>query len=187
MIEISERVQSSGGSATLHAMVRLELPFDLRQKSRQRVRLAGGEEVALMLPRGSILRGGDLLLASDGRMVEVIASPEPVLHVECSSAEGLARAAYHLGNRHVPVEVGSGYLRLASDHVLATMLKGLGAAVTEITAPFEPESGAYAGHGHEPLHMVRNAHSHAPGQPGPARIHEYGSNPDAPGDDAPKP
>ena len=70
---------------------------------------------------------------------------------------------------------------------LAHLLKGLGATVAEITAPFEPESGAYAGHGHEPLHMVRNAHSHAPAQPGPARIHEYGSNPDASGDDAPKP
>ena len=83
--------------------------------------------MALSLPRGEVLRGGDLLLASDGRVVEVVARPERLLHVECDSPQALARAAYHLGNRHVPVQVGDGCLRLAADHVLEQMLKGLGA------------------------------------------------------------
>jgi urease accessory protein len=102
------------------------------------------------------LRGGDLVVASDGRVVEVIAAAERLLHVECASATELARCAYHLGNRHVPVEVGEGFLRLAEDHVLEKMLAGLGAKLSHITAPFEPEAGAYranaAGghHDHEP-------------------------------------
>jgi urease accessory protein len=179
MLEIKERVRASTASH-VRAMARLELPFDLRQKTRQRARLASGEEVALMLPRGAALRGGELLVASDGRMVEVIASPESVLHVECASAEALTRAAYHLGNRHVPVEVGNGYLRLAADHVLEQMLKGLGAQVTAIVAPFEPESGAYASHTHPGLYMVR-PHAHDGGQGG--RIHEYG-DPEGPTDGA---
>jgi urease accessory protein len=183
MIEINERIDSSRVSGTIGAVARLELPFDLRQKSRQRARLTGGEEVALMLPRGTVLRGGELLLASDGRMIEVVARAEAVLHIESPSAEALARAAYHLGNRHVPVEVGKGYLRIARDHVLEQMLKGLGARVTPVTAPFEPESGAYAGHTHEPLYMVRNSHSHA-AEHSSARIHEYGSDPHAPPDGA---
>jgi len=124
---------------------RLELPFDARRKSRLRTHLASGEEAALVLPRGEVLRGGDLVVASDGRVVEVIAAAERVLHVECASATELARCAYHLGNRHVPVEVGEGFLRLAEDHVLEKMLAGLGAKLTHLTAPFEPEAGAYHG------------------------------------------
>jgi len=95
-----------------------------------------------------VLRGGDLVQASDGRVIEVVAEPEALLHVTCGSPAALARAAYHLGNRHVPVQVGEGYLRLAADHVLEAMLKGLGATVTPINAPFEPEAGAYASGGH---------------------------------------
>ncbi len=82
-------------------------------------------------------------MASDGRVVEVIAAAERVLHVECASGTELARCAYHLGNRHVPVEVGEGFLRLAEDHVLERMLAGLGAKLSHLTAPFEPEAGAY--------------------------------------------
>src|SRR3954452_16175936 len=85
---------------------RLELPFDRRQKTRQRATLVSGEEVAIELPRGQVMRGGDWVVASDGRVIEVVASAERVLHVECDSPEALARAAYHLGNRHVPVQVG---------------------------------------------------------------------------------
>ncbi|HZE60738.1 MAG TPA: urease accessory protein UreE [Burkholderiales bacterium] len=124
---------------------RLELPFDLRQKTRLRTRLASGEEAALMLPRGEMLRGGDLVVASDGRIVEVVAAAEHLVHVECASATELARCAYHLGNRHVPVQVAEGFLRLAEDHVLEKMLAGLGAKLTHVTAPFEPEGGAYHG------------------------------------------
>jgi urease accessory protein len=127
-----------------------------------RTRLESGEDAWLMLERGEILRGGDLLLATDGRVIEVIAQPEQLLHVECDAPQALARAAYHLGNRHVPVQVGEGYLRLAFDHVLQQMLVGQGAHVSVIDAPFEPEGGAYAGHTH--------GASESPG-----RIHEYGA------------
>lgn len=172
MIEITERIASSDVFGTVGALARLELPFELRQKSRQRARLSDGEEVALMLPRGTVLRNGELLRASDGRIVEVLASPEPLMHVQCDTPEALARAAYHLGNRHVPVQVGPGYLRAGRDHVLEQMLKGLGAVVSDVTAPFEPESGAYSGHSHDALHLVRNAHTRG------ARIHEFGNRQD---------
>jgi len=164
MIEISSRLDNPQPPRNVQAKSRLVLPFDLRQKSRLRARLESGEEVALMLPRGEILRGGDLLAASDGRVVEVVAQAENVLHVECDGAQALARAAYHLGNRHVPVQVGDGYLRLAADHVLEAMLEGLGARITAMRAPFEPEAGAYGG-GH---HHHHGAAGHGP------RIHEYG-------------
>jgi len=128
---------------------RLELPFDTRSKSRLRARLASGEEVGLFLPRGTILRGGDRLLGGGGRVVEVVAAPEALLEVRCRDPRELARAAYHLGNRHVAVEVGPEWLRLQADHVLEGMLVGLGCQVCPLTAPFEPEAGAYApGHQH---------------------------------------
>ena len=148
MLEIRSRAKHSdavpGGE--------LELPFEQRQKTRFRARLASGEEVAVLLPRGDVLRGGDRVAASDGRVIAIVAEPESLLHIECSSASELARAAYHLGNRHVAVQVGAGFLRIAQDHVLAGMLRQLGAKVSPISAPFEPEAGAYAGvhgHGHE--------------------------------------
>jgi len=167
MLEIKHRLKAPDSLGT-QPQARLELPFELRQKSRLRARLASGEEVAVLLPRGEILRGGDWLLASDGRAIEVVAVPEDLLHVECESAEALARAAYHLGNRHVPVQVGAGFLRLAADHVLEDMLKGQGARVARIKVPFEPEAGAYAGHTH-------GGHHHHDGDEGHGgRIHEYG-------------
>lgn len=163
MIEILSRLDAHCAVRPVEPGSRLVLPFDLRQKSRLRAALSSGEPVALKLARGEVLRGGDFLVATDGRVVQVIASPERVLHVECDSPHALTRAAYHLGNRHVPVELGGGYLRIAADHVLAEMLRGLGARVTPIEAPFEPEAGAYAdGHRH---------HGHEHG----GHIHEYGS------------
>ena len=126
-------------------MERLELPFELRQKSRLRARLASGEEVGLVLARGTVMRGGDVVRAVDGREVEIVAAKEKLLHIE---SDHLARVAYHLGNRHVPVQVGHGFLRIAEDHVLEEMARKLGAHVSRIEAPFEPEAGAY-GHHHE--------------------------------------
>ena len=148
MIEIHARFDVSPPGRSVVAKDRLQLPFDERQKSRLRARLVSGEEVALALPRGEVLRGGDLLLATDGRVVEVVARPEQLLHVECDSPQALARAAYHLGNRHVAIQLGAGWLRIAADHVLARMLEGLGLKVKELEAPFEPEPGAYGGHAH---------------------------------------
>ena len=147
----------------------LRLPFDRRQKTRQRAHLASGEEVAIELPRGEVMRGGDWVVASDGRVIEVVAEYERVLHVECASPRELARAAYHLGNRHVPVQVGEGWLRIADDHVLARMLDALGAKVSMVEAAFEPEAGAYgAGHHH---HDHESTHG--------GRIHDF-SSPRAP-------
>ena len=117
----------------------------MRQKSRLRARLDNGDEVALILPRGHVLRGGERVTAADGREVEIVAAPERLLHIEC---ETLARVAYHLGNRHVPLEIGPGFVRIAEDHVLEEMVRRLGARVLRVEAPFEPEAGAY-GHRHD--------------------------------------
>jgi urease accessory protein len=117
----------------------LILPFEMRQKSRLRTKVASGEEIGLFLPRGTLLRDGDCLQADDGRVVRVEAATEELIEVRCVNTDALARAAYHLGNRHTPVQVGAGWLRLAADDVLAAMLRGLGAVVTPVRAPFEPK------------------------------------------------
>jgi len=140
----------------------LVLPFDLRIRSRLRTQLASGEEAVLRTERGAILRGGECLRAEDGRVVRVSAASESVMHITCADQHELTRAAYHLGNRHVPVEIGDGYLRIAADHVLSDMLLGLGAKVEEREAPFEPESGAYGG-----------GHAHADGAGHGGKIHQY--------------
>ncbi|RPH60420.1 MAG: urease accessory protein UreE [Burkholderiales bacterium] len=141
----------------------LPLDFEYRTRSRLRATLASGVEVGLFLPRGTILRGGQKLIADDGTVIEVVAAPEFLLQARCASPLALARAAYHLGNRHVAVQIGSddtgGWLRIQADHVLEGMLEGLGAAVAPLRAPFEPEAGAYA-HGHQ-----------HPGDGSGARIH----------------
>lgn len=146
MHEIRERFPQGGPPAQADA--ELELPFELRQRSRLRARLASGEEVALALPRGTVLRDGDLLRADDGRTVRVIAKPERVMQVSCATTLDLARAAYHLGNRHVPLQIAPDWLRLAEDTVLRRMIEGLGATVTVLDAPFEPEAGAHGEHSH---------------------------------------
>jgi urease accessory protein len=136
----------------------LTLPFELRQKSRLRARLDGGEEVALFLTRGRLLRGGDRLRASDGRVIEVRAAAEQVSTASAADREALLRGAYHLGNRHVPVQVGEGFLRYGHDHVLDDMVRGLGLSVTVEQASFEPEGGAYAGHSHGHAHDHPHPH-----------------------------
>jgi urease accessory protein len=146
-------------TGTRDAQLQLLLPFELRSRSRFRARLVSGEEVGVQLTRGQILRGGDRLLAEDGRVVEVRAAPESVSTVRASDARLLARTAYHLGNRHVALQVGDGWLRYGHDHVLDDMVRGLGAEITVEQAPFEPEAGAYHGeHEHEHEH----SHEHTP-------------------------
>jgi urease accessory protein len=130
----------------------IELPFDLRQKSRLRVTTQSGIDAALFLDRGIILRGGDLLKSDGGLVIQIIAAQEPVYDVVAPTPKALMCAAYHLGNRHVPLQVGDHWLRLEQDYVLKEMLLGLGMSVTEKLAPFEPEAGAYGGghrHGHD--------------------------------------
>jgi urease accessory protein len=135
---------------------RLTLPFELRQKSRLRCQLDDGEEVALLMARGTVLRGGDLLCAEDGRVVQVIAAPEGLSVVATDDALQLARAAYHLGNRHVALQVRPGMLCFLHDHVLDDMLRGLGLPVRFEMLPFEPEGGAYG------RHDSTGAHAHPP-------------------------
>jgi len=123
----------------------------VRRKSRFRASLQGGEEVAVVLPRGGVLRHGDLLQIETGGLVEVRAAPQKVSEARTYDAFLLARVCYHLGNRHVPLEIGPGWLRYEHDHVLDEMVESLGLGVKSAEAPFEPESGAYAsagGHHH---------------------------------------
>src|SRR5690349_8647618 len=159
MLTIRERV-----TAPQRATAQLVLPFELRQKSRLRAQLTSGQEVGLFLERGLVLRGGDLLRAEDGTVIEVVAALETVSTVHESDATRLARAGYHLGNRHVPVQIGPGWLRYGHDHVLDDMVRGLGLTVVVEKAPFEPEAGAYghphAAHSHQHEHDHDHAHGH---------------------------
>ena len=132
----------------------LTLSFEQRQRGRLRARCEDGQEVALMLERGQVLRGGTLLGSADGEVLLVEAAPERLSEVNSDQPLDLTRAAYHLGNRHVPLEVGDGWLRYRADHVLDAMVRGLGLRVRQLDAGFEPEPGAYsaAGHGHDHGH-----------------------------------
>ncbi|MGZ8225467.1 MAG: urease accessory protein UreE [Methylococcaceae bacterium] len=125
----------------------LTLPFELRQKSRLRVTLDNGEEAGLFLPRGTLLRGGDYLLAEDGRIILVKAATESTSTAYSNDPFTLMRACYHLGNRHIPVEIGVNFVRYQHDHVLDDMVASFGLDVKHEMAPFEPESGAYHSHG----------------------------------------
>jgi urease accessory protein len=162
--ELAEESETAGEKDTLL------LPYDRRQHSRQRACLEGGEHIALMLPRGTVLRDGDVLRCEGGRLVKVRAAPECVSRVTSKNTLQLARAAYHLGNRHVPTQLGAGYLAYLHDHVLDDMIQRLGLQVTVVNAPFEPEAGAY---GHGAIH----SHSHHGG------THSHGDHGDAPSHD----
>lgn len=155
MIEIKAKLKAARAAYQLQVKGQLRLPFASRQKSGVRARLVSGEEVVLKLPRGEVLRGGDLVTASDGRVIEVVAEAEKLLHIE---SESLPKVAYHLGNRHVPVQVGEGFLRIAADHVLEEMVRKLGAKVKEIEAPFEPET--VGRHEHSAESHGDDAHGH---------------------------
>jgi urease accessory protein len=131
--------------------VTLTLPYESRQKSRLRASLDNGIDIGLMLPRGTILRGGDCIRAEDGTRIMIQAADETVSVARIEDKTLFARACYHLGNRHVPLQIGDGWLRYLHDHVLDDMLGGLGIHTTTEQAPFEPEAGAYGG-GHHHHH-----------------------------------
>jgi len=156
--------------ALLKRAAAVVLDWDTRQKSRFDTEDSQGRALGVFLPRGSVVRGGDVLLADDGSLIKVIATPQPVMVVrpgESGSASGLLRAAYHLGNRHVAVDLQPERLQIEPDHVLADMLRQLGLGVTQELASFEPEGGAYASHaGHAHAHPTAAApapksHTHA--------------------------
>ncbi len=160
------------------------LAYDERKRSRLKVTLASGRDAGIFLERGDHLHGGDKLIAEDGSaVVEVLAAPEKLIEADADSPLLFARAAYHLGNRHVPVQIlptgEGGKLRFQTDHVLAEMVKGLGCTVSDTEAPFQPESGAYGAHGghhHGDDEHVHTPDLHNPGH-GPHRsvpkIHEF--------------
>lgn len=124
----------------------ITLPYDVRQKSRVKAKLDSGEEVSLLLPRGSVLRDGNILRADSGLLVKVIAAQESVSVAYASDQISLMKACYHLGNRHVPLQIDEDSLRYQNDHVLDAMVQGLGLDVKHELSAFEPESGAYAHH-----------------------------------------
>lgn len=160
MLKLVERVEGLAGEAT----ALLCLPFDLRQKSRFRATLTDGREVGVFLERGRILRGGDVLRAESGALVVVEAADEAVSTVRTDDARQFARVCYHLGNRHVPLQIGDGFARYRHDHVLDAMVAGLGLQAFCEQQPFEPEAGAYGGgYSHAHAHDSGHAHVHPHG------------------------
>ena len=142
----------------------IELDWDVRQKSRFDATDSQGRQIGVFLPRGTAVRGGDVLVAEDGSLVRVIAAPQPVLRITHCTAHGtpfdLTRAAYHLGNRHVPIELKPDHLKIEPDHVLADMLRSMHLIVVAVDEAFEPEGGAYGSHGGG--HSHDHGHDHAP-------------------------
>jgi urease accessory protein len=130
----------------------IELDWDVRQKSRFDATDSQGRQIGIFLPRGTAVRGGDVLVAEDGSLIRVIAAPQPVLRITHCTAHGtpfdLTRAAYHLGNRHVPIELKPDHLKIEPDHVLADMLRSMHLIVVAVEEAFEPEGGAYGSHEH---------------------------------------
>ena len=140
------------------------LDWDTRQKSRFLATDDQGRELGVFLPRGTLVRGGDVLVAEDGSLIRVEAAPQPLLRITACKAHGspfdLTRAAYHLGNRHVPIELQPAHLKIEPDHVLADMLRAMHLIVNEVLEGFEPESGAYAAGGHHGHHEHGHDHHH---------------------------
>ena len=163
MLQISKLISQGAGLAPVlvKRASTLELDWDVRQKSRFDATDSLGRPLGVFLPRGTLVRGGDMLIAEDGSMVRVIAAPQPVLRITPCTTHGtsfdLIRAAYHLGNRHVPIELRPDHLKIEPDHVLADMLRAMHLTVDEVQEAFEPEGGAYSsagGHGHTHAHAA---------------------------------
>ena len=147
MLEAVERISPDEIDDLTKAQT-VTLNFDIRQKSRFKSRTDEGNDVGFFLARGQVLRHGDLIQTHCGEIIRVVSAEEDVISASCDDPHLFARACYHLGNRHVPLQIGQQWLRIQPDHVLEEMLTQLG-LTTELTkAPFEPESGAYQGHSH---------------------------------------
>jgi urease accessory protein len=173
MIQTSKLIPQAKGlaPALLKRASTVELDWDVRQKSRFDATDSVGRSLGVFLPRGTAVRGGDVLVAEDGSLVRVIAAPQAVLKITHCPKHGtpydLIRAAYHLGNRHVPIELKPDHLKIEPDHVLADMLRAMHLIVTAVDEAFEPENGAYAtgghahgGHGHSHDHDGGHNHVH---------------------------
>lgn len=166
----------AGGQSLAPVLVKraavVELDWDVRQKSRFDCTDSAGRTLGVFLPRGTVVRGGDVLVAEDGSLVRVVAAPQPVLVITHCPQHGtpsdLTRAAYHLGNRHVPIELRPDHLKIEPDHVLADMLRSMHLIVHETLAAFEPEGGAYGSHGGH-----AHAHAHGEGHHGHDHAHDH--------------
>jgi urease accessory protein len=176
MLICSKRMPQGQGLAQvlIRRAASVTLDWDTRCKSRFDATDSNGRQLGVFLPRGTVVRGGDVLVAEDGSLVRVEAAPQPVLRISACTEHGspfdLMRAAYHLGNRHVPIELKPDHLKIEPDHVLADMLRAMHMTVAEVHEPFEPEGGAYGdnammghdhGHGHHPGHGHGHGHPHA--------------------------
>ena len=169
MLICSKRMPQAKGLAKVlvQRAASVTLDWDTRCKSRFDATDSTGRQLGVFLPRGTVVRGGDVLVAGDGSLVRVEAAPQTVLRITFCSEHGtpfdLMRAAYHLGNRHVPIELRSDHLKIEPDHVLAEMLRARHMTVAEVQAPFEPEGGAYGDNammGHDHVHGHGHSHPH---------------------------
>jgi len=169
MLQVGKILPGGQGLAPvlLQRAATVELDWDVRQKSRFDATDSHGRHLGVFLPRGTVVRGGDVLVAEDGSLVRVIAAPQPVLVITQCAAHGsafdLTRAAYHLGNRHVPIELKPDHLKIEPDHVLADMLRAMHLEVRAAEEAFEPEGGAYGAHGHGAHSHGSHSHSHSHG------------------------
>ncbi len=177
MLQVSKIMPQGAGLAPvlLKRAATVELDWDIRQKSRFEATDSLGRQLGIFLPRGTLVRGGDVLVAEDGSTVKVIAAPQTVLRITACTAHGspfdLTRAAYHLGNRHVPIELKPDHLKIEPDHVLADMLRSMHLIVNEVSESFEPEGGAYSAGGHGHAHEGGHAHAHAPAAAPAPHVH----------------
>jgi urease accessory protein len=179
MLQVSKLISKGQGLAPslVQRAPQLVLDWDVRQKSRFDATSSDERHVGVFLPRGTVVRGGDVLLTQDGSLLRVVAAPQPVLRITAcpdhpahEQAFDLMRAAYHLGNRHVPIELQPDHLKIEPDHVLADMLRAMHLTVVEKREPFEPEGGAYGAHGAGQGH----GHSHGHGHTHHAHGHGHG-------------
>jgi urease accessory protein len=169
MLTVSKIMPQGAGLAPvlLKRAASVELDWDIRQKSRFDATDSANRQLGIFLPRGTMVRGGDVLVVEDGSLVRVIARAQQVLVIKMSQDHGspfdLIRAAYHLGNRHVPIELKPDHLKIEPDHVLAEMLRAMHLIVTELETTFEPEGGAYSAQPHS--HGGHSPHNHPHGGP----------------------
>ena len=166
MIHFSKLIRLGHGLAPvlLKRATSITLDWDVRQKSRFESTDSAGRQVGVFLQRGQVVRGGDVLVGEDGSLLKVLAAPQAVLRITHCRAHGtpfdLTRAAYHLGNRHVPIELQADHLKIEPDHVLADMLRAMHLIVNEVHESFEPENGAYGEHGGGHHHGHGDTHGH---------------------------
>ena len=213
MIHFSKLIRHGHGLAPvlLKRATSITLDWDVRQKSRFESTDSAGRQVGVFLQRGQVVRGGDVLVGEDGSLLKVLAAPQAVLRITHCSQHGtpfdLTRAAYHLGNRHVPIELQTDHLKIEPDHVLADMLRAMHLIVHEVQDSFEPENGAYGehggghhhhgddhghahahahehlhthGHAHEPAQAAHHSHGHQHHVHGPGCDHDHGHAHDKP-------